>query len=179
MPRPRTLDRDRLLEAAEDVIVAKGVGGFSLGAVALAAGVPKASVQSAFGHKEGLIQALLDRWIAEEDERFTAELKLQKGSRARVFAHVWTTEGEAETARDRIAVLLALLDQAPQNIGMIQAWYARRLGDLSAVSPQDRRARLALLATEGAFLLRFLGLVPMAPETWRDTFEDIAALAWD
>ena len=38
---------------------------------------------------------------------------------------------------------------------------------------EGRRARLAFLATEGAFFLRFFGLLPMDQKQWDATFSDI------
>ena len=41
---------------------------------------------------------------------------------------------------------------------------------------EDRSARLAFLATEGAFMLRFFGLLEMDDAQWRGIFEDIEGL---
>ena len=61
MVRPRTIDREYLLNVAEDIAAATGAAGLSFGSLAAAAGVSKASVQSAFGTREALIEAMLNR----------------------------------------------------------------------------------------------------------------------
>lgn len=179
MARPRKIDRDRLLEAAERVIADKGLNGFSLGAVATAAEVPKASVQSAFRSKENLVHALIDGWIEEEQVRYQAERDRHVGPRASLHAHIRVTQAETAVTPERVAMLLMLLARPSSDAGSFQDWYRRRFGDLTAVEASERRGRLAMLATEGAFFLRFLGLAAIGPEVWNDIFDDIGALAWD
>lgn len=59
MTRKPSIDKARLLEAAEHIIVARGAAALSFDAIAKAAGVSKGGVQNTFGTKEGLLAALL------------------------------------------------------------------------------------------------------------------------
>lgn len=55
----------------------------------------------------------------------------------------------------------------------MRRWYEGRLGGLRADDDGTRRARLAFLATEGAFFLRSFRLLPMDRQEWDDIFADI------
>ena len=72
MARPRTVDRDQLLDVAEAVMSAEGTAGLTFGGVAKVAGISKATVQSVFKTREAMIEAMLQRWIAKEQLRFEA-----------------------------------------------------------------------------------------------------------
>jgi AcrR family transcriptional regulator len=177
MARPRQIEPDRILDAAERVVAEKGAGALSIGSVAKEAGVSKGGVQSVFGTKEGLLAGMLERWIAADDRRFEAALTREGGSADRALAHILATQSTDEDLLAKSASLLAVLVQSPAHLAQVRSWYARRLGDLQVPGRQARAERLALLAAEGAFFLRFLGFVPIAPETWEDIFQDIRQLA--
>ena len=52
--RPRTIDRDKVLDAAEDIVMAQGASGLTFDALAKAAGITKGGLQYCFGTKENL-----------------------------------------------------------------------------------------------------------------------------
>jgi len=56
--------KTKILDAAEKLFTSNGFAGTSLRAVIKEAGVNTASVHYHFGSKEGLIEAVLDRWAA-------------------------------------------------------------------------------------------------------------------
>lgn len=175
MARPRTVDQAAVLDAAERVIGESGAGSLSIGSVAAAAGISKGGVQSAFGSKEGLIAALLSRALEQDDREFSRVLDaLSKPDSA--IAHLRTTRDADEAAHRRVAGLLAVLLQSPEHLGGVRKWYLKRLGTLRAAASADRTQRLALLAAEGAFYLRFLGLHPLDAAVWTDIFNDLEAL---
>lgn len=177
MGRPRTVDRERLLQVAEEVASAGGAAGLSLGKVATAAGIPKATVQSVFGTREGLIEAMLERWIRDEAERFAANGGGQPSAKERVRAHVLTTEAEPTDISSRVAALFAVLASSGDQQPKITAdWYAGRIGSLEAETDDERRLRLAFLATEGAFFIRHLAGLEMSEAVWGSIFADIKRL---
>lgn len=181
MPRPRSVDREGLLDAAEEILAQAGLAGLSFGAVAAAAGVPKPTLQSVFGSREAMVAAALDRWLQREQARFDA-LLAQAGPEpdraARTRAHILATAAEPPAAAEKMVALLAALASSGQVDGSgAQAWYARRTDGFAARSEEERRLRLALLAAEGAFYVRYLAGVPMSTALWRSIFDDILALA--
>ncbi|MBL0944548.1 MAG: TetR family transcriptional regulator [Hydrogenophaga sp.] len=176
MPRPRTVDREYLLDVAEGVAAATGAAGLSFGAVAAAAGMSKASVQSAFGTRESLIEAMLDRWLAQETARFTAKAGESPSFKVSVQAHIATAAEESEVSMQRASTLLASLAGSDSQVGAVARWYATRVGDFAVRDDEERRFRMAFLAAEGAFFMRYVVGYSMTTERWSDIFEDLARM---
>lgn len=173
MGRPKSVNRNEVLDAAERIVSEEGAGALSIGSVASAAGISKGGVQSTFGTKEGLIVAILDRWIAEDERSFQAAL-VQTGSPPDpARAHLHTTRAADGSSQTRIASLLAVLVQSPEHLAGVRRWYAERLGRLQADTSAEKMIRIALLAAEGAFLIRFLGLHTIDEATWDGIFQDL------
>lgn len=175
MARPRTVDRDHLLTAAEKILSASGTAALSFGNVAIAAGLPKATVQSVFGTREGLIEAILERWLQQEQVRFQQIAGPAPSPHERIRAHIKSTAGETAELNSRLPALLAALAGFSYQASSVANWYKSRIGDFSAVSPEERRQRIAFLAAEGAFYIRYLAGIPMNDELWHEIFEDLAA----
>lgn len=73
MPRkPRASARERILEAAERVVIEIGAGNLTLDAVALAAGVSKGGLLYHFANKEALLKGMIDRHMDQEANRVDA-----------------------------------------------------------------------------------------------------------
>ncbi|ATQ44257.1 TetR/AcrR family transcriptional regulator [Caulobacter mirabilis] len=62
MGRPRAFDRDQAIEQAMDVFWRHGYEGASMAELTDAMGINPPSVYGAFGNKEGLFRAVLDRY---------------------------------------------------------------------------------------------------------------------
>jgi AcrR family transcriptional regulator len=81
-PEERRRDAERtraaLLDAALDVYAAKGRAGARVSEIAARAGVDKQLITYYFGGKDGLYQALLERWIAAEREFAPPHLPLDE-----------------------------------------------------------------------------------------------------
>ena len=177
MARPRTRDRERLLDAAESVVTAGRIAALSFGSVAAASGVPKASVQSAFGTREGMIDAMLARWLEREKQRFDRAAGARPTAQKRTRAHIQTTEHDDDGSR--MATLLAALAGSGEQSASTAAWYAARIGNLSARTSEQRRLRIAFLAAEGAFYIRHLVGFQISEALWHDIFSDLHALIDD
>jgi AcrR family transcriptional regulator len=180
MSRRPAIDRNQVLNTAEAIVRTNGIAGLTIGAVAKAAGISKGGVQSAFGTKDQLVHAMLERWNAE----YVATVRSLAGDRpqplAELAAHIEATGRTDEAEADRAAGLMGALLDAQAQRALTTAWYRSRM-DLAGVAPgagteAGRRARLAFLATEGVFMLRCFGFLPMKDDEWRSIFDDIRAL---
>lgn len=79
MPAKRKASaRERILAAAEQVVIEVGAGNLTLDAVALAAGVSKGGLLYHFANKEALLKGMVDRHMDQEAERI-AETHAQLG----------------------------------------------------------------------------------------------------
>lgn len=160
MGRKKTIDREQVLAAAERLVAERGAGSLTIGLVAEAAGIAKGGVQSAFGTKEGLIAAMLKRWLVDEQQRFADKAGEHPTPLDRAWAHLQTTRRTMAT-QARVASLLAALVQSPEHLTGARKWYQDRVGDLAA---------------EGAVFLRHLRLLPIDQKARDDIFSDLYAL---
>jgi AcrR family transcriptional regulator len=70
--------REALLAAALAEFAAKGLAGARVGEIAARAGVNPQLISYYFGGKEGLYQAILDRWQRQEEELSSPDISLEE-----------------------------------------------------------------------------------------------------
>ena len=174
--RPRSIDREKLLDIAETIVAQHGVAGLTMDALARAANITKGGVQYCFGNKEGLIKAMIMRW----SDHFDAEVAQAAGGNtdalAHVRAHIKVTREADVQDESRFAAMLAGLIPNSDQLADTRAWYARQLQGLDFSTEQGRNARLAFIANEGAFLLRSFNFFDLSPQEWQAVFGDIERL---
>lgn len=73
---------------------------------------------------------------------------------------------------------MAALLQTPEYLQSTKAWYQQRLAGVDTSTVEGKRARLAFLATEGAFLLRYFGLMDIDEIMSGKRFLAISILNW-
>jgi AcrR family transcriptional regulator len=175
--RPRSIDRDKVLDAAESIVVESGAAGLSFEAVARAAGITKGGVQYCFGTKENLIRAMIERW----GNTFEAEVQAHAGDdrspRSIIRGHLAASRDSDEAEYSRSAAMMTALLQSPDQVASTRIWYTQRLAGLDMENDVDRKAALAFLAGEGAFLLKTLGLIDLTEDQWSALFCDMLVLA--
>ncbi|MCI1025389.1 TetR/AcrR family transcriptional regulator [Pseudomonas putida] len=176
MGRRKTIDRDEVLRVAEGIVARDGASALTIDAVAKAAGITKGGVQSCFKNKESLIDAMLKRWQKSYEESIEGIAGKNPDPLDRVRAHVESTHGADTASQGKAAGLLASLIDSPDHLRSVQEWYQQRLNGIDVTTEEGRRARLAFLATEGAFFLRYFGFMQIDQEQWQELFADIKAL---
>lgn len=175
MARPRSVDREQLLDVAESIVASAGAASLSFGSLANAAALSKATVQTAFGTREAMIEALLARWMAREAEAYQAILGSDKSPTARLKAHLLSTQRENDVGKAVSALLAALFGNGGASVAM-RNWYWARMENLNADDLEGRQRRLAYLAAEGAFLLKNLVGLDIDQAKWNSIFKDIEEL---
>jgi AcrR family transcriptional regulator len=160
----------------EALVRKHGAAGVTIGAVAHAAGISKGGVQSAFGTKEQLLQAVLDRWAAGYDAAVARIAGAAPDARAAFAAHIETTRRTDDTDVDRAAGVMVTALSSPKIQAQVADWYKALLDRADPKTVEGRRARLAIIATEGAYLLRGFGVLQVSEAEWESLFEDIAQL---
>lgn len=175
MGRKKVIDAERILDAAGDVTLELGAARLSLDAVASRAGISKSGLLYSFPSKEALIEALFVREMDRFEVELQKELPAYQGRRyARLFARIATSKLETPTIRAKAASIIATISQMPEHVQKIRDVYARDIAELAG--PDSRRATLAMVVIEGAFLVRGLGLIELEEEQWSQLFEDIETL---
>ena len=175
--RPRSIDRDRVLDAAEAIVAADGAAGLTFDAVARAAGITKGGVQYCFGTKENLIRSMIERWGNTFEAEVMAHAGEDRSPQSVIRGHLLATRDSDEAEYSRSAVMMTALLQSPEQVAASRAWYTRRLAGLDMDKAKDRQAALAFLAGEGAFLLKAFGLIDLSEAQWSTLFADMLALA--
>ncbi|MBA4489384.1 TetR/AcrR family transcriptional regulator [Paracoccus sp. S1E-3] len=174
--RPRSIDRDKVLDAAESIVAAEGAAGLTFDAVARAAGITKGGVQYCFGTKDKLIDAMIDRWSDAFEADIAGLVGLDADPLDIIRGHLTVTRDEDAADHSRSAVMMTALLDRPERVAEGRAWYTQRLAGLDMDRAEDRRVALAFLAGEGAFLLRALGLIEFDDAGWRNLFDDMLAM---
>lgn len=176
MGRQRTIDRDKVLDAAEDIVINQGAAALTIDAVAKAMGISKGGVQYCFGNKDALIDAMFERWSYSYDEIFNREIEQDSSPENRINAHRLATCEHDKAAIAKGAALMAALLQTPEYLESTRIWYRDKLRNLDTSTERGKQARLMFLATEGAFMLRYFGFMDIDDNEWQSMFADMADL---
>ena len=168
MARKREIDKDKVLDAAEAVILESGGRYFTLDAVAERAGISKGGLVYTFATKDDLIHAALEREVT----RFEAAVRRRVGSEPVepaewVLAHIDEALAEDDASTQKAAFLVTALVHAPEKLEPIRRLYQALLGPLRSKDAGTAEIRHALLAVEGIFLLKGLGFVEVSPSELR------------
>ena len=163
MTRKKEIDRDRVLDAAEAVILESGGRSFTLDAVAERAGISKGGLVYSFATKDDLVHATLERVMA----RFREAVHRRVGDGPTgpvelVLAHIEEALEEDDAATQVAAFLVTALVHAPDMLEPLRRYYRALLDPLKSASGENHEVRHALLAVEGIFLLRGLGFVEVS-----------------
>lgn len=174
--RPRTIDRNHLLDLAEKIVVEHGAPALTIDALAKAAGITKGGVQYCFGNKDGLVDAMLTRWGIDFDKQVIAMQNGRTDALSHIAAHIRVTRDSDPLGDSRLAAMLASLEPSSEQLDKTRQWYRKQLDGLDVSTQQGRNTRLAFIANEGAFLLRSFQLFDLNEEEWQQIFHDIEKL---
>ncbi|QHQ21378.1 TetR family transcriptional regulator [Pectobacterium brasiliense] len=177
MARKKTIENDRILDAAEKVLLRDGVHRFTLDAVAAEASISKGGLIYSFPSKDQLIMTMLSRELT----RFEQEVQQQTARYANqphadVLGHITAIGQEEDETTSRAVGLLTALVHSPAMLEHVREFYRTRLDRLRDATPTMRRIRLAFLATEGVFLLQGLGFVALDREERQTMIDDAKSL---
>ncbi len=178
MARPQTIDRDTLLDAAEAVVLSEGAARLTIEAVAKTAGVSKGGVLYHYRTKDTLIAAMLKRYFDRcEALASTLSLDYENHPNALTLGHIEATRRETTATNTKAAGLMAALVQSGSYIESIRTFYRRRLEEINLTTDEGQRARLALIAVEGAVLLSGFGFMEISDRAWNAVFDQAHKLA--
>jgi AcrR family transcriptional regulator len=163
--RKKEIDRDRILDAAEAVMLESGGRSFTLDAVAARAGISKGGLVYSFATKDDLVHAALEREMA----RFREAVHRRLGGGPTepvglVLAHIEEALDEDDAATQKAAFLVTALVHAPDMLEPVRQYYRVLLDPLRSEGGDMHEVRHALLAVEGIFLLRGLGFVEVSAD---------------
>ncbi|MFT0891799.1 TetR/AcrR family transcriptional regulator [Pseudochelatococcus sp. G4_1912] len=177
MGRHRTITREQVLEAAQAVVLRDGAGRMTLEAVALQAGISKASVLYDFKTKQQLISALIERDICNHQRKID-ELAEALGSStpdAGILARIEAVRSMTDDDRAVTTSLCAAMTCDAQLRKPLQELFTKTIEDLRTTSESPRGALLAFLAAEGLAQLEWFGF-----QAWQEDEREqlLADICW-
>jgi AcrR family transcriptional regulator len=153
--------RDRILDAADQLVTADGARHLTLDAVAQAAGVSKGGLLYHFPSKDALLAGMIERHIDQLDARCSAERSRLPDACTSTELKSWIL---AVLQPDRVreeagAALLAAAANNPALLDGVRQRYTQHVAQLEALGGGFARAAVILLAVDGL----------MFGEAWRVT----------
>jgi AcrR family transcriptional regulator len=175
--------RQRILDAAEEVVLREGVAHLTLEAVAATAGTSKGGLLYHFPTRDALVAAMVDRLGAA----FERDLELcghadagGPGSFTRAYVRATFSPpsgGESERERRLGVALIAGVAADPALLESLRARFAAWQARVEADGLPVARATAVRLAADGLWLIELFGLAPLREDLRRAVGEELEALA--
>lgn len=172
MPRYQKLDRDQLLDATLRVILEQGPHEVTFGNIAAAAGVTKGGIQSNFGTKEKLIDALFDRWSRDLDSKI-AMLAAENKSLSPLEVFLQACLGTNQDNYQQDAAMFILMSFDKKHRQMSQQWIANKLKQFDLDEKTASPERLKFVTLQSLVIVRSLGLMPFSDGNWKEIYDQL------
>jgi AcrR family transcriptional regulator len=179
----RTSARERILDAAEDVVLTDGVAALTLEKAARRAGMSKGGVLYHFPGRSALVSAMVQRLADRFDAGLTAHHRDDgPGSLARAYVRECFAppQGPDEQRAERLgAAVLAAMACEPDLLQPLREAFAGWQRDLEAEAADPVRATIARLAADGLWLCELFGLVDLPAELREQVRTELEAITRD
>jgi len=161
--------KERILRAAEDLVLGEGVASLTLERAAAAAGVSKGGILYHFPTREALVTAMVARLTDYFEDQLRRHGADEEGPGAFTVAYVrceatQTTNSEDERIDRLGAALLAALAANPSLLAPLAQAYERWQSRCEADGLPVTVATLVRLAADGLWLTELLGLGVLSAE---------------
>jgi AcrR family transcriptional regulator len=161
--------RDRILDAAESIVIRDGVARLTLDAAAAEAQLSKGGVLYHFRTRDALVSAMVERLITAFDDDLAEESASDEAADPTgryVRAYVRATIRPAQTAEDirrerAGAAVLAAMACEPQLLEPLRQSFDRWQERLATDGVDPVRATVARLAADGMWLGDLFGFAPL------------------
>jgi AcrR family transcriptional regulator len=171
--------RERIIDAAEQVVIERGARHLTFDAVALEAGVSRGGLLYHFPDKEALLKGMLDRLLERAKEsRAKKRAELTEGTEREIVAHVLSfLEEDDKTKRAQAAALFASGAHNPGLLAPVKEEYRKLMDDVTRNGLRLERAAIITLATDGLRLLELLSISPFNEEERGRIVDEMISLA--
>jgi AcrR family transcriptional regulator len=150
--------RERLLDAAVAVVRRDGAQSLTLEAVAAQAGVSKGGLLYHFKSKRQLLDAMVDRWLAEWQDHIDREAR--NGGFLTGYVHATHLGSADREEREAEFGLIAAMIADPEVLQVVRDRYDAWQGQVVASGDDPVEATIARLATDGLWFADLLGFAP-------------------
>lgn len=158
--------RDRILDAAEQLVTDDGARNLTLDAVAQAAGVSKGGLLYHFPSKDALLAGMIERHIDQLNARCLAEMAHLPAECTSSDLKAWIL-GVLQPDRVREEAGAALIAAAANNPALldgVRRRYADHVSQLQSLGDGFARAAVILLAVDGLVFGEAWRVTPFTPE---------------
>lgn len=171
--------RERIIDAAEQVVAEFGTKHLTFNAVACKTGVSRGGLLYHFPHKEALLKGMLDRLVGRAKEgRMRKRAELPESKEREIVAHVLSLLEEDEIRqKGAAAALIAAGAHDPKFLAPIRENYRGLIDDLTNDAVGFERATVIMLAADGLRMLELLSIAPFDKEERRRIVEEMIFLA--
>lgn len=167
---------DRLLDAAERLVVARGAAHLTLDAVAQEAGVSKGGLLYHFPSKAALLEGMVRRHVRDLEQRaseYAQDRSAPPSPARKVAGRLRALLEKSETHREMGAAMLAAAAGNPALMDPCRQSY-REVVDEMAKCPQSfERAAMLHLAVDGLLMSDLLNLSPFTADERRRVVEHL------
>ena len=179
MGRKRVIDQQAILDAGEAVVARLGAASLTLDAVAVEAGISKASVIYDFKTKQALVEAIVERAFRRDHEHHaTVEAELASPDSAAIHGRIKVAAEPPPEEFKPVALSLSMaLTLDPALRTRMQTSQADTVGRIIETSSSPQGALLAYLAVEGLKFLEYLDFHHFSPDDRTRIIRDIGWLA--
>ena len=165
--------KDKILEAALQVVEENGANHLTIDAVAACANFSKGGVLYHFPSKKALLSGMLDYLIQANEERMSA-----LGNSDNLLSAMLHKENQMTAAENRASLaLLAAGAEDPELLVPAKDYMKRVVDEISANSEQPLEALTLFLAREGIRYLDILEINPMSAKQTREVLERLSQRA--
>ena len=164
----------KVLDAAESLVMRQGIGSLTMDAVAAEGGMSKGGVMHHFRSKDALVEALVSRRLDLIESGLAQHRDGLPDGRARTLLGMALYGGEqyADDQGFPRALLVAAVEN-PQALGRFKALFADTMGAVAAEAGGRNLDTLLLFAVMGLLLTKTLGIGDLPPERAQDAFDAV------
>ncbi len=149
--------RERILTAAEKVVAERGAGHMTMDAVVAMAGVSKGGLIYHFPCLRDLLQAMLERYMDQVEQRISAaRARLPESPLSEFTARIEVWFALDSVSRRAPSALLAAISREPSLLKIVREKRKETGRSILAASPNPDLLRILLLAVEGLWMAELL-----------------------
>jgi len=175
MARHKKLDKTVLLDAAEMLVRERGSHALSLANVAEVANVSKGGIQSNFGTRDNLINALLERWEGTL-QNAVVTIRDQSGpSVSEVDIQILASRLAYDQNPEHHKAMMILVTQSDELRSRSRDWFQDKLSKIEKNMLASRHDKLKLLLNDAMFVIQALDFTSLSEQEWKYMLEDLDA----
>jgi len=164
-----------ILEAANKVVLEKGVGALTLDAVALEAGVSKGGLLYHFPSKNKLIEGMIERLVAEFDSALEVELAKSNGDWLSAYIRA---SFQSNPKLDNVgSALFAAISNDPELLKPLRAHYVKWQDKVTETAASPEIGTIIRMAIDGLWVSDLLDFAPPASATRKKMLAALLKLA--